>query len=134
MEGQPQRDNEHQQAEQAQAQQPAEQARFKTLGVRIEEGLHAQLSFIAQLNGATIADEIRRSIEARVQAAQDDPELVARAEAVHAEIEREAQARRQAIAGFFGQIAVSGSVEQPEPSKPASGTRRRKTGGAAEQA
>ena len=48
-----------------QPQQPAEdeQQRFKTLGVRVDEELHAQLTFIAQLNGNTIADEIRRSIE-----------------------------------------------------------------------
>lgn len=105
MEGQPQGQNEQL--------QPVEQQRVKTLGVRIEEGLHAQLSFIAQLTGNTLADEIRGSIEARVAAAQDDPDLVARAEAVHAEIEREAQARRQAIAGFFGKVALEDTVTPP---------------------
>jgi hypothetical protein len=97
-----------------QPQQPAEeeQARFKTLGVRVDEELHAQLTFIAQLNGNTIADEIRRSIEARVEAAQKDPELIARAEQVRAEIEREAQARQQAIASLFGRLAV-GSETTP---------------------
>lgn len=100
--------------------QPAagqEQQRVKTLGVRIEEGLHAQLTFLAQLQGSTIADEIRRSIEARVQAAQSDPELIARAEAVRAEIEREAQARQQAIAGLFGRIAVDGQTTPSGPVK-----------------
>ena len=60
--------------------QPAEgeeQQRYKTLGVRIDEDLHAQLSFIAHLTGSTIADERRHSIEGRVQAAQSDPELIA---------------------------------------------------------
>jgi len=94
----------------------AEQAqRFKTLGVKLDEGLHAQLAFLAQLTGTTIADQIRQSIEARVQAAQDDPELIARAEAVRAEIEREAEARKQAIAGLFGGLAVSGEVAPPRP-------------------
>ena len=87
----------------------ADQPRYKTLGIRLDEDLHAQLSFIAQLSGSTISDEIRRSIETRISAAQDDPELVARAEAVRAEIEREAQARQQAIAGFFGKTAVAGA-------------------------
>ena len=111
MEGQPLNDNEQQQA-QAEPAAP-EQQRFKTLGVRIEEGLHARLSFIAQLNGNTLADEIKGSIEARVRAAQQDPDLVARAEAVRAELQREAEARREAIAGFFGQTALTEPVEQP---------------------
>ena len=98
MEDQPQLTTEHR-----------EQQRYKTMGVRLEEDLHARLSFIAQLTESTISDEIRRAIEARVQAAQSDPELVARAEAVRADIEREAQARQQAIAGFFGGTAVAGS-------------------------
>jgi uncharacterized membrane-anchored protein YjiN (DUF445 family) len=90
-----------------------EEQRFKTLGVRIEEGLHAQLTFIAQLTESTIADEIRRSIEARVQSAQSDPELIARAEAVRTQIEREAEARKQAIASLFGGVALGGAVEAP---------------------
>ena len=91
----------------------AEEQRFKTLGVRIEEGLHAQLAFIAQLTDSTISDEIRRSIEARVQAAQTDPELIARAEAVRVQIEREAEARKEAIASLFGSVALGTESEQP---------------------
>lgn len=121
MEGQPQHDNEQQHP---QAEVAAPEQRFKTLGVRIEEGLHAQLSFIAQLSGNTLAEEIKGSIEARVLAAQADPELVARAEAVQAEMQREAEAKRQAIAGFFGQLAVGDAVEQPEQPR-RSGPRRK---------
>lgn len=94
-----------------------EQQRFKTLGVRVDEELHAQLTFIAQLTDSTIADEIRRSIEERVVAAQSDPELIARAEEVRAEIEREAQARQQAIAGLFGSLAVGSETVTPRPAR-----------------
>jgi hypothetical protein len=109
-------------------QQPAEaeEQRFKTLGVRIEEGLHAQLTFIAQLTGSTIGDEIKRSIEARVQSAQSDPDLIAKAEAVREQIEREARARQEAIAGMFGATALGGTAETPvtKPSgRKATGTR-----------
>jgi hypothetical protein len=90
-----------------------EQQRFKTLGVRIDEDLHAQLTFIAQLRGNTVTDEIKHSIAARVHAAQDDPELLARAEEVRAEIEREAEARKQAIAGLFGKLAIGGEGSAP---------------------
>ncbi len=96
-----------------------EQQRYKTLGVRVDEDLHARLTFIAQLRGNTIAEEIRQSIEAGVQTAQSDPDLVARAEQVRAEIEREALARQQAIAGLFGNLAVNSmavgsQVEAPQ--------------------
>jgi uncharacterized membrane-anchored protein YjiN (DUF445 family) len=94
-----------------------EQQRVKTLGVRVDEELHAQLTFIAQLTDSTIADEIRRSIEERVVAAQSDPELIARAEEVRAEIEREAQARQQAIAGLFGSLAVGSETASPRPAR-----------------
>jgi hypothetical protein len=102
---------------QPQPQEGEQEQRYKTLGVRLDEGLHAQLSFIAQLTGSTITDEIRRSIEQRVQAAQEDPELVERAEQVRAEIEREAAARQQAIAGFFGKVAVEGATKPAVPRK-----------------
>lgn len=94
----------------------AEQHRpYKTMGVRLDLELHSQLSFIAQLTGSSLSDEITRSIKARVEAAQADPDLVARAEAVRADIEREAQTRQQAIAGFFGEKAVAGAVAEKAP-------------------
>jgi hypothetical protein len=99
------------------------EGRYKTLGVRLGEELHAQLSFIAQLKGTTITEEIRQSIEARVVAAQDDPELITRAETVRSQIEREAEARRQAIAGFFGNVGVEAVTAEPGPDRP--GRRRR---------
>lgn len=103
-----------------------EPQRFKTLGVRIEEDLHAQLTFIAQLGGSTIADEIRRSIRDRITAAQQDPALVQRASDVRAEIDREAAARREAIAGFFGPAATGAAVEPPaDAASPAAARRRR---------
>ncbi|MBF4163521.1 hypothetical protein ISG29_17695 [Nocardioides sp. CBS4Y-1] len=77
------------------------------MAVRLDEGAHAQLRFIAQLRGNSIADEIRRSIEDRINAAQDDADLIARAQEARQEIEREAAARTAAIAGFIGQTVTS---------------------------
>lgn len=99
-------------AEQAELQEQ----HLKTLAVRVEESLHAQLRFIAQLSGTTITEEIRRAIEQRITAAQDDPELIARAQQAREEIEREAAARSAAIAGFIGSSAVTGAAGQaPKP-------------------
>lgn len=74
----------------------------KTLAIRLEPDLHAQLSLIAQLRGATITDEIKAALDAHITAAKTMPELTGRAEAVLADIERDATAKRAAIATLFG--------------------------------
>jgi len=84
----------------------------KTLAIRLEPDLHAQLSLIAQLRGATITDEIKAALEAHIKAAKSMPELSGRAEAVLADIERDATARRAAIATLFG-------TTEPEAAAPA---------------
>ena len=105
--------------------QQEQEQHLKTIAVRVEEGLHAQLRFIAQLNGTSITEEIRGAIETRIATAQDDPNLVARAEQARDEIEREAAARAAAIAGFLGKPAVSATSYQPDV--PTSRTRRGRT-------
>jgi hypothetical protein len=80
----------------------------KTLAIRLEPDLHAQLSLIAQLRGHTITDEIKAALEAHIKAAKTLSELSGRAEAVLADIERDATARRAAIATLFG-------TTEPEP-------------------
>ncbi|WP_396910327.1 hypothetical protein [Mycolicibacterium sp.] len=74
---------------------------IKTLGIKLKPTVHAQLSFIAQLRGGTITDEILIAIVEHIAQAKDDPELRERAVAVREAIEREAAARQQAIAGLF---------------------------------
>jgi hypothetical protein len=90
----------------------------KTIAIRVDESLHAQLRFIAQLSGSTITDEIRRAIESRVTTAQDDPDLISRAQEAHDEIEREAAARSAAIAGFLGKPAVAAATEPTTDTAP----------------
>ncbi len=100
----------------------AEESRFRTIAVRVDEDLHAQLRFIAQLSGTSISDEIRQAIERRITTAQDDPELITRAQEVRDEIEREAATRKAAIAGFMGQQTLDVKV----PTKSAAQRRARK--------
>jgi predicted DNA-binding protein len=121
----------------------------KTLAIRLEPDLHAQLSLIAQLRGATITDEIKAALEAHIKAAKTLPELSGRAEAVLADIERDATARRAAIATLFGTTepepaataaaaaaaAAEASTGDPEPSAPQpSGSRSRGRRGGSEDA
>jgi hypothetical protein len=90
-----------------------EAKQYKTLGIRVDNELHARLSFITQLRDSTLQGEILAAIRDRVAAAQQDPELIAKAAEVRAQIEAEARARQAAIAGMFGSVAVASEVETP---------------------
>ena len=90
---------------------------MKTLAIRLDDELHAQLSVLAQLSGTSLTDEIRQALEVHLKASRDNPELTKRAKAVSEEIEQVAQARQAAIATMFG------SAEQPAGSPKASSKR-----------
>lgn len=75
---------------------------LRTLAVRVTEDLRAQLDIIAQLTGRTATEEIRLALEHWIEKAKADPEIMRKAAQVRAEIEREAQTRRNAIAAIFG--------------------------------
>ena len=80
---------------------------MKTLAIRLDDELHAQLSVLAQLSGTSLTDEIRQALEAHLKAKRDNPELTERAKAVSEEIEHEAQVRQAASTTLFG------NAEQP---------------------
>lgn len=75
---------------------------MKTLAIRLDDDLHAQLNLVAKLQGVTVTEAIRTAIEAHVTQLAADPELSARAESVLAEIDREATERRAAISSLLG--------------------------------
>lgn len=75
---------------------------IRPLSVRITDGLRAQLEVFAQLNDRSVTEEIRLALEAWVETSKSDPKVLERAEAVRAEIEREAETKRSAIAAIFG--------------------------------
>lgn len=92
----------------------------KTLAIRLDEGLHAKLSIIAQLNGSSITEEIRTAIEAHIEATKASEELSGKADEVLEEIEREATTRREAISALFGE-------DKATPAKNSSRTRKSTT-------
>lgn len=89
----------------------------KTLAIRLDPELHARLALVAQLRGKTITDEIRTAIETHIESVKTAPELVSKADSVLEEIERDASARRAAIATLFGTT---------EPATPPKGRTRQK--------
>lgn len=115
----------------------------KTLAIRLEPDLHAQLSLIAQLRGSTITDEIKAALEAHIVAAKSLPELAGRADAVLEDIERDATTRRNAIATLFGTTepepadvaaATDGQAEPPPPPATSGSSRARGRRGGSEDA
>ena len=78
---------------------------IRPLSVRITDGLRAQLEVIAQLNDRSVTEEIRLALEDWVETSKSDPKVLERAETVRAEIEREAETKRSAIAAIFGSDA-----------------------------
>jgi hypothetical protein len=87
----------------------------KTLAIRLEPDTHAQLSLIAQLRGNTITDEIKAALDAHIAGVKQTPELAARAGSVLEDIEREALARRTAIATLFGSEAPAPAAATAAP-------------------
>lgn len=74
---------------------------IRPLSVRITDGLRAQLEVFAQLQSRSVTEEIRLALEAWVETSKSDPKVLERAETVRAEIEREAETKRSAIAAIF---------------------------------
>lgn len=74
----------------------------RTLAVRITDGLRAQLDVIAQLNDRSVTEEIRLALESWIETSKSDPKVLARAETVRAEIERDAKTKQSAIEAIFG--------------------------------
>lgn len=75
---------------------------MKTLAIRLEDEQHARLTILAKLSGVSLTDTIREAMDARIAALAADPEIAAKAEALTAEIDREAAEQRDAIATLFG--------------------------------
>lgn len=89
---------------------------MKTMAIRLEDDLHAQLNVIATLEGQTVTDIIRASILAYIEARKDA--LASKAEAALEEIEREAEARRQAIAAMFGKASETTAKDDEDTGAP----------------
>ncbi len=84
-------------------------SQVRTLAVRITDDLRAQLDVIAQLNNRTVTEEIRIALEQWVESSKSNPSVLQRAETVRAEIERDAETKRNAIAAIFGTAPPSKS-------------------------
>lgn len=85
----------------------------KTLAIRLEDEMHAQLVVLAQLQDKSLTDVIREALEDHIERQRSESGVSARAQSVLDEIEREAAAKREAIQALFG----NGPAEEATPSK-----------------
>ncbi|AZN29357.1 hypothetical protein EJO69_02830 [Flaviflexus salsibiostraticola] len=93
-------------------------AAYKVLTVRTSEDTRAQLEVLAQLNERSVTEETRIALEHWVDKSKSDPAVLRRAEQVRAEIEREAETKRNAIAAVLG--SKPSTKASPRPTKQAS--------------
>jgi predicted DNA-binding protein len=84
---------------------------MKTLAIRLEDELHARLSVVAQLSESTISDEIRQAIEEHIERKMASDEFTSKAEAVLDDIERQANAKREAITAMFAKSDTGGTAK-----------------------
>lgn len=75
---------------------------MKALAIRLEDEQHARLTILSKLAEVAVTDTIRAAIDERLAKMAADPEVSAKAEALTADIDREAAEQRAAIAGLFG--------------------------------
>lgn len=86
----------------------------KTLAIRLEETQHAQLTMIAQLEELTVTDAIREAIDQWIESKRSNPQLQQRAEAVLADIERDANIRRDAVVALLAGDDVPATAKRRE--------------------
>jgi len=94
----------------------------RTLAIRIEDELHAQLGMIAKLEDLSLTDALLQAIDQWIRERRNNPELQARAAAVIADLDREAATRRGAIEALLGDdITATASPRRgrgkPEPTE-----------------
>jgi predicted transcriptional regulator len=75
----------------------------KTLAIKMEDDVHAQLTILAQLEGMPVSDALKQAVDGYITSKRSQPELKARLESVLEEIERDAATRRDAITSLFSE-------------------------------
>jgi uncharacterized membrane-anchored protein YjiN (DUF445 family) len=92
----------------------AEYQPIRTLAVRLKDDLRTQLDLIAQLNERSVTEEIRVALEDWIERSKSDPNVLKRADAIRADIERDAESKRNAISAIFGDNAPKGRAKQAD--------------------
>jgi predicted CopG family antitoxin len=82
---------------------------MKTIAIRLEDEISAQLAVLAQLEGSSVTELIRQGAELIIQQKRSQAELADKAAGIVAEIDQEAEARKSAIQALFGATTAPAS-------------------------
>lgn len=96
-------------------------AAYKVLSVRTSEDTRAQLEVLAQLNERSVTEETRIALEHWVEKSKSDPAVLKRAEQVRAEIERDAETKRNAINAVLGSKDTKASARTTKQTSASTG-------------
>lgn len=99
---------------------------YRNLPVRMSDDTRAQLEVLAQLNERSLTEESRLAVEHWVEKSKSDPTVLRRAEQVRADIERDAETKRNAITAVLG--GSSAKTTPASSAKSSSTTAAKKTG------
>ena len=97
---------------------------MRTVSFRLKEELHAQLALIAQVDGKPIYEEIADAVTLLIETKRSEPGYAEQAETMLAEIDRQASARKTAIATLFkpspeGEATKGRGGRRPSDGEPA---------------
>ncbi len=87
-------------------------SKVKTLGIRLPDELHTQFVLVAQLDGLSLTDAIRKAVELYVETKRAEDGFAERATAALEEIEREAASRRNVIQALFGRDSAQATTSE----------------------
>lgn len=77
---------------------------MKTVAIKVEDDLHAQMVLIAQLDGVTLTEVIRQAVENYVEQLRSGDGLAAKAEGLLAVIEQETATKKEAVTALLTQL------------------------------
>ncbi len=89
----------------------------KTLAIRLEDDTHAQLTVLAQLQDIPVSDALKQAVDGYIKSKRSQSDLTERAGSVLADIERDAETRREAIASLFSEQPAEPNASQPADAK-----------------
>ncbi|MEA2901382.1 MAG: hypothetical protein QOH36_1269 [Actinomycetota bacterium] len=97
---------------------------MKTLAIRLDDEVAAQLAVVAQLEDTSLVELIRQAVAQLLAAKSGDQALSHRATDILAEIDQDAASRKAAIAALFG-TAAPVTDQAPPAESPASSAKGR---------
>jgi predicted DNA-binding protein len=84
---------------------------MKTLAIRLDDEQHARVGLLSKLSGTTVTDTIRTAIENHLEVLANDPTISVKAKELTAEIDKEAELQRQALAALFGSSTTESAAK-----------------------